>query len=313
MSELKSVAPHNSHRLHGTYVKYVVDLCRCDECRRANRDYVRANERRKAIEKFHPERSKWVDAEPARKHVRSLMASGLGQHDGVGLKQIVKVSGVSQGVLWKLVYGKRRPNGEQIPSQTILRTTADKLLALTRQHMAGGASLDRVTTKRVWQMVEELIAWYNAEIGTVSGNGTGAERKPHPYGGKAWLGRQLTGNPTAASLQLSKTSISVHHARIVAELHDKTHKESEAFRWRYCSHGAERVEAPESTTIPASHIAPHLDTIDLVGLERRSGIPRRTLHRIKSGVQPSVTLALADRLALALGLHISDFRGEDVA
>lgn len=230
-------------RQHGTNARYVwgpdeTDTpgkgCRCSDCRAARAKAEGARKKRKAMESFHPERALWVDAKPARAHVRSLMASKRGATDGVGLKQIVKVSGVSHGSISRLVYGKRRPDGTRIPSKRIHRDTAAKLLAVTRADMAKGAS---VPAGPVWAMVDEIVAWYNSEVGTPAGNGYGR----HPYGGKAWLGRYLTGNPAAQSLQLSRRSVSVEHARKVAKLHDRLAGEHESFRWRYCKCPSQRA------------------------------------------------------------------------
>lgn len=197
-----------SHREHGTYVKYVIERCRCGPCRAANRTYERERTRRNAYG-----RSPWVDAKPARQHVKKLMASGKGQTDGVGLKQIAKVSGVAHGTLWKLVYGR---NGK--PSKRIHKDNETKILAVTRAHMANGATVDADET---WKLVDEIVAYFN------SLNFRG-------YGGKAKLGRYLTGNPNANSLQLSRTAVSVKHARMVRVLHDQLEESSEAFRWRFC-------------------------------------------------------------------------------
>lgn len=224
-------------RAHGTATRYVWGPdatgtegkgCRCRECRAARAKAERDRKKRKAMEEFHPERALWVDAGPVRKHVRSLMASKRGGTDGVGLKRIARVSGVSQGALWKLVYGKRRDDGSQVPSKKIHRDTAARLLAVTRADMAKGAT---VPAGQTWRLIDEMVAWYNAEIGTPSGNGYGR----HPYGGKAWLARHLSGNPETLSLQLSKARVTVEHARRISELHDRIYREFEAFRWRYCA------------------------------------------------------------------------------
>jgi hypothetical protein len=196
-------------REHGTYAKYVAERCRCELCRAANRSYERARTRRKAYG-----REPWVDAAPARRHVKKLMASGPGQTDGVGLKQIVKVSGVSHGCLWKLVYGK---NGK--PSKRIHRDTEQKLLAVTPADAAKGAT---VPAGETWKLADEIVAFFNSQ-------------NPRRYGGKAKLGRYLTGNPNAQSLQLSRYMVSVKHAQMVKVLHDQLEKASEVFRWRFCS------------------------------------------------------------------------------
>lgn len=296
-NELVREPLNKSHRVHGSYAKYVIEKCRCEPCRRANSEYERDRARRHAIEKWHPEQARWVDAEPVRKHLRSLMASGKGQTDGVGLKQMVKVAGVSHGLLWKLMYGKPRPDGTRTPSKRIRRDNAEKLLALSRDHMAAGARVDELETRRTWHLIEELIAWYNGEIGTHSGNGMAH----HPAGGKTWLGRILSGNPAALSLQLSRRSIKVRHVHMVRDLHDQTLKDSEAFRWRYCKCDDEAL-AELPTKVPVAALLPYLEGVDLGELERHTGIHRRQLSRLRNSPEDTtITIGLFDRVAVGLG------------
>lgn len=128
-----------SHRAHGSYVKYVQDRCRCDECTKANQAYERENRQR-----IDPP---YVLAGPAREHVRELMAAG------VGLKQISKTSGVPHGTLSKLIYGDQARG--MAPSKRIRPKTMSKLLAVTPAAIAGGAKVDAAPT---WLLLEEMIA-----------------------------------------------------------------------------------------------------------------------------------------------------------
>lgn len=123
-------------RSHGSYVKYKIDECRCPACTAANRAYVRGLNAR-----LEPP---YVAAGVARDHVRELMAAG------VGLKRIVKVSGVSQGAMWKLMYGK---NG--VPSKRIRRTTEQRLLAVAPADVAAGA---KIPAGPSWRLLDEMIA-----------------------------------------------------------------------------------------------------------------------------------------------------------
>ena len=121
---------------HGTYASYIQDRCRCLRCAYAASVYELARKKRNAYG-----RSNLVDAEPARQRVRELMAAG------VGLKRIVKASGVPQGSLWKLMYGK---NGGP-PSRRVTRSTAERLLALDPANpglLADGAKIHPAGTAR---------------------------------------------------------------------------------------------------------------------------------------------------------------------
>ncbi|MDP9820411.1 transcriptional regulator with XRE-family HTH domain [Nocardioides massiliensis] len=105
---------------HGTNAAYVLDKCRCYPCSAARAAQDDWRRRQKAYGRY----TKYVPAEHVRAHVRDLMDAGM------GLKRIVAVSGVSQGALWKLMYGKRQADGTQQPSRRVLRETAEKLYAL---------------------------------------------------------------------------------------------------------------------------------------------------------------------------------------
>lgn len=190
-----------SHREHGTYVKYVVDKCRCDPCRKANSEYEKARTRRKAYG-----REPWVDAEPARRHVRRLMAPYPGATNGVGWKRVAQLAGVSTGCVWKLVYGK---NGK--PSKRIHEDTEAKLMAITPDMAAPRST---VPADETWKLIDELLA-----LGIP----------------KARIGRALTKNPRTQSLQLSRAFVTKAHADRIKALHDAVYRESPEFRWHHCN------------------------------------------------------------------------------
>jgi plasmid maintenance system antidote protein VapI len=142
---------HPAQHLHGTYVCYVIDHCRCRPCRDANNTAERARRRQHMY--GHPS---YVDATPARAHILALMAAGM------GLKRIVAVSDISQGLLWKLIYGKYRPDGTRNPSKRVRSVTEQTILAITLD-LAGGAKVDSVgTTRRIQALV--AIGWSQSKI-----------------------------------------------------------------------------------------------------------------------------------------------------
>jgi hypothetical protein len=163
---------------HGTRARYSLNGCRCDDCNEARRVYDR--------ELKDPIEPAYIAAGPARTHVRELMDAG------VGMKRIAKVSGVSHGALWKLMYGKRAKNGDQIPSKRIRKTTADKLLAVTPADAADGAPIDATPT---WALIDEMVA-----------AGVPKMRIAEHLG-------------QTGPLQLSRNLIAAHNARAVADLH----------------------------------------------------------------------------------------------
>ena len=127
-----------SHREHGTRVKYVIDRCRCQPCKAANRTAENHRYRQQAYGRWQP----YVDAAPARAHVRQLMDSGL------GWQRIAAMAGVGNSVVEKLLYGAAyRGMG---PSKRIRPETADKLLAVqpSADALGGAASVDGTGTRR---------------------------------------------------------------------------------------------------------------------------------------------------------------------
>ena len=197
----------------GSNACYTIHRCRCYPCATEATAYRRQIERERARGL-----SRKVDAEPVREHVRSLMASRKGGTDGVGLKQIVKVSGVSQGALWKLMYGAPDRPG---PSSWVMRKTAERLMAVSHADMADGATVPAASTwKRIDQMLDGGFA-------------------------KAEIGRLVHG-PQARSLQLSRKRVTVGHARRIAQVH-KLWRDGELEPHgkcsRFCQHAPEEVHA----------------------------------------------------------------------
>jgi hypothetical protein len=181
---------HRGAHGEGTHSCYSLCGCRCWPCVTARSDYDQKRHKANAYGK-----SLMVDAEPVREHVRSLMCKGKrgAHHKGVGLKQIVKVSGVAQGTLWKLMYGAPDRKG---PSRKVRRATAEKLLAVTFDDVADGTSLPGRETLR---QVDEMVAGGFA---------------------KAELARYLTGNPKAYALQVGQSGrVSAGNARKIEELY----------------------------------------------------------------------------------------------
>lgn len=103
---------------HGTRIAYLRDACRCAPCAKANSDYERTRQRRIAYGTWAP----LVDAEPARAHVRALMAQGVGH------KRIAREAGLNHGHVGRLLYGQ--PHRGQGPSKRISPEVSAALLAV---------------------------------------------------------------------------------------------------------------------------------------------------------------------------------------
>ena len=83
-------------RAHGTYVKYVVELCRCPECRAANSAYERRRKRENAERRWGARPPIFVDAAPVREWLFVLSAAGIGP------LQIEQLAGVGKTAQWKI-------------------------------------------------------------------------------------------------------------------------------------------------------------------------------------------------------------------
>jgi hypothetical protein len=140
-------------REHGTRAKYVVDKCRCAPCTQANTNAENNRYRQQAYGRWEP----YVDAEPARAHVRMLMDYGY------GWKRIAQMAGVGRGTVEKLLYGSQHRG--MTPSKGIRPETAAKLLAVhpDRERLGGAVAVDATGTRR---RLQALVAagWPQARL-----------------------------------------------------------------------------------------------------------------------------------------------------
>lgn len=172
-----------SHRQHGDRAKYVVEKCRCDLCRKACRDYERQRTRNRAYGKVA-----YIDAEPARQHVRSLGAQGM------GWKRVARSAGLSPSTVWKLMYGN--PTIGRAPNKRVRAATANAILAV-KLDLADGAIIDATgTTRRIQALV--ALGWSQSKIA-------------------AQLG---IAPPNFTALVHGRSNTTVATARAVAELYD---------------------------------------------------------------------------------------------
>jgi hypothetical protein len=105
-------------REHGTRAMYVSG-CKCDACRKANTEAELHRARQIAYGRWKP----YVDAEPARQHVRALMEQGM------GWKRVADVAGISRSSVCVLLYGSKTRNGRP-PSRRIRPETEAALLGV---------------------------------------------------------------------------------------------------------------------------------------------------------------------------------------
>ena len=137
---------------HGTYACYTLDACRCEPCSEASSQYDVDLRRSKAYGRYDT----WTDPEPARRHIRALMAQGM------GLKQIIAVGGSNSGQLWKLLYGTKRPDGSRTPTKRIRKDVAERLLAVELD-LADGAYVPVLPSARRLRALVAL-GWSQARL-----------------------------------------------------------------------------------------------------------------------------------------------------
>jgi transcriptional regulator with XRE-family HTH domain len=165
---LHKVARHE----HATRACYVLDRCRCIPCATANRVAERTRLRQTAYGRWQP----YTDAEPVREHLQTLADASI------GLKTVARRSGVSQGALWKLVYGTTKPDGTRSPSRRVRHATAAAILAVQPgpDTAAGRALVSAVGVRR---RLRALVAagWSQRKLaerlGILPGNFTGTIRR----------------------------------------------------------------------------------------------------------------------------------------
>lgn len=158
------VAP-DSRRRHGTRVKYVIERCRCAPCTIASRDAER--------QRRHNLAPAYVDAGPAREHVRAMMAAGC------GYQLQSRVTGVAEQTYQNLLYGGWRiqdgTRTKRAPARRVRPATADRILSFRVDQATALRVADR-SAKRVpalplaqrWRRLLDA-GWWTAEACRASG------------------------------------------------------------------------------------------------------------------------------------------------
>lgn len=136
-----------AHHVHGDYRMYVTHGCRCSTCKEANNTRARRRRRQTAYG-----RSPYTSADRSREHVISLTSNGL------GIKQIHKISGVPASSISRLLYG-RTERGEGL-AKRILKTNEAKILAVqpSLDNMADAQPTDGTGTIRRLQALM-AVGW----------------------------------------------------------------------------------------------------------------------------------------------------------
>jgi hypothetical protein len=136
---------------HGTRKSFVAG-CHCTPCRTANRAYENNRQRMILYGRWRP----YVDAGPAREHVRALREAGI------GWKRVAELAGLSTSVVSKLLYGGP---GDRPPAKRLRPETEAAILAVrpALDTFADSAPVDATGTHR---RVQALVwcGWSQARI-----------------------------------------------------------------------------------------------------------------------------------------------------
>lgn len=153
------------HR-HGTRGAYLVDRCRCDECRAANADAARRRRRDIAYGQWQP----LTDAGPVVDHLRRL------SQRGIGLRRVAELSGLPYRSLTRLIYATA--TGSPSPPRRVHTGTAQRILAvpLNSTSPAGGARIDGVGTQRRLQALV-AVGWNVSALADMLGRDTASLRR----------------------------------------------------------------------------------------------------------------------------------------
>lgn len=177
------VAP-DSNRPHGTYTKYVMERCRCEPCREANRTYE--SHRYRAMSRPDEVWMPYVPAAQARTHLRELAAAG------VGYKTVARLAGLADSTVGKILWPSRYRG---MGTSKGIRAETERAILSVSLEMAAGAQ--KVPAGPTWRLLDDLIArgFY-----------------------KTWIARELRG-PQARALQVRRDLVRASTARKVEELH----------------------------------------------------------------------------------------------
>lgn len=131
---------------HGTLSRYQIGRCRCRLCKDAKNAYARHRERMIAYGRWES----YVDAEPVREHVKTLLAAGL------TLGRVSVLSGVTLYTLRNLMTGNPRNGGK--PSSRVLAKTSKAILAVCPDldELCDTALVDAAGTRRRVQALAAL-------------------------------------------------------------------------------------------------------------------------------------------------------------
>lgn len=140
---------------HGTRQAYVIDKCRCRPCRDAISATRRHENKLKAYGRYDTGR---VPITPVQEHIQHL------QDNGISMKRLAKLSGISLSTLGAIKWGRKERNGQQYTRVT--KNTADRIQAIQPApgHVAPGRPINAAGTRRRLQALM-CLGYAKQELG----------------------------------------------------------------------------------------------------------------------------------------------------
>lgn len=123
-------------RPHGSYAKYVLEKCRCEECRKGSSQHRRQRYRLQAMGEYRL----LVDAKRSKNRLHSLQCRGLSRRD------IAQIAGMSPTTLWKIATGKRT---------RVTPETERRLLAI--DELTNDIDANRVPADESWETIYRIM------------------------------------------------------------------------------------------------------------------------------------------------------------
>lgn len=143
---------------HGTIARYKHHRCRCNPCAEANRAYQRNYRRQKAYGRWQP----LTDAEPARQHLRTLMAAGISYY------RVAEMIDTDYANLTGILY----PKGDRQPRKKIRTETATLILAISPTTEVAHQRVDGTGTRRRLQALSAM-GWPQTYLARLLGRSGG--------------------------------------------------------------------------------------------------------------------------------------------
>lgn len=261
---------------HGTVSRGKHHKCRCDPCRQAYAAYQRNRRRQKAYGRWQP----LTDAEPARQHLRTLMAAGISYY------RVADMIGIDYAQLTGLLYTK----GNRPARQRIRTTTSALILAISPTTPIAPQRVDATGTRRRIQALA-VMGWPQTRLARLMGRTGGT------------LGELITADHVYATTADNVARLYRNLRVADPETHGVSHTSAERTRTRSRRRGWHGPLAWTEATIDNPTAEPDLTGIGSEPARKRDNDRPAEIEHL-AGFQLS-----AHTIAKQVGLPLKDVEG----